>query len=288
MSHNTTQQRSDASETSEASTTDDEQPPDPAQLQAELEELQAENRRLREQYAATQQQTYRHTALGLAGVGLLAGVLGVIITPAQQVLFALAGIGVFAAVLTWFLTPEQFIPVGIGEAVYEPLAENLDAVAGELGLSGNRIYLEQSQGSRLYIPEGETTTVPEELASVFRIGDSPEETGIALQPTGSRLVDEFEETHSGPLPETPAELSTHLVEGLVDGIELATDVETTVDTENNQITFEVTDPQFGSLAQFDHPVQSFLALGVARGLETPVEVEKVLSSADSELVTVRW
>ncbi|WP_256546735.1 hypothetical protein [Halobellus inordinatus] len=285
MSHNAELQRDDATDASEP---DDEQSADPEQLQAQVETLQAENQRLREQYAATQQQTYRYTALGLAGVGLLAGVAGVIITPAQQVLFALAGVGLFAAVLTWFLTPEQFIPVTIGHAVYAPLATNLDAVAGELGLSGNRIYLEQDQESRLYIPEGETTAIPDELDSTFTIGESPEETGISLHPTGRQLVDEFEESHSGPLPDTPSELSSHLVEGLVEGLELATDVDATADPDNHHIIFEITDPQFGSLSQFDHPVQSFLAIGIARGLETPVTVERVSVGDDEEQMTVRW
>ncbi|WP_049987321.1 hypothetical protein [Halobellus rufus] len=226
--------------------------------------------------------------MGLAGVSIVAGGAGVVITAAQQLLFALAGIGAFAAVLTWYLTPEQFIPVEIGEAIYEPLAANLTEISGELGLSGTRIYVETEEGSRLYIPEGSTTDLPESLTNVFVVGDSPQTTGIALQPSGSQLVDEFVQTHTGTLPETPAALSAHLVEGLVEGFELATAIETDITAEQHQLIFEITDAQFGPVSRFDHPIQSFLAVGLARGLDTPVIVEQVRTDADTATIAIEW
>lgn len=257
-------------------------------LEDQLSTLKAENRRLREQYAETQRQTYRRTAAGLAGVGVLAAGTALLVPSAQQVLFALAGIGVFAAVLTWFLTPEHFIPIETTNAIYQPLAANAEDIAAELGLSGTRIYLETDEGSRLYIPEGETTHLPSAFKSAFVIGETPAETGLALQPTGIQLVDEFEHTHTRPLPETPTELSTHLTEGLVQGLELATAIEADVMTDQHKVIFEITESQFGSLSQFDHPIQSFLAVGVARGLETPVTVTKSTTDDGTATVVIDW
>jgi hypothetical protein len=261
---------------------------DPEELRAQLDAIQSENQRLREQYAATRQQTYRRTALGLGGVGVLAALTGLLVTSAQQILFALAGIGLFAAVLTWFLTPEQFIPIDIGDAVYEPLAANLDAVAGELGLSKTRIYFETDRGSRVYVPERASTRLPSKLDSTFVIGDSPMDSGLALQPTGARLVDEFEQSHTGPLPESPRELTTHLIEGLVDGIELATNVDPDVAVDQDRIVFEITEPKLGPLSRFDHPVQSFLAVGLTRGLDTPVYIETIETGDEAARIVVRW
>lgn len=280
-------QRSIETEASDADSNDD-QPADNELLRDRVSTLEAENQRLREQYATTQQRTYRRTAIGLAGIGAVAAGAAVIVTSAQQILFALAGIGAFAAVLTLYLTPDQFIPVEIGEAVYDPLATNLEDITGELGLSGSRIYLETDSGSRLYIPEGDTTNVPTPLTNVFIVGDSPAETGIALQPTGARLADDFERTHTGPLPETPSELSAHLVEGIVEGFELATAIETDVKPDQHRAVFEITGVNFGSLSRFDHPVQSLLAVGIARGLETPVIVDRVTTDAETATVAIEW
>lgn len=285
MSHNTTAEREDGTA---SPSTGEETSAESDDRQTRIAELQAEDQRLRERYATTQRQTYRRTALGLGGVGVLAAGTAVLVPPAQQILFALAGIGLFGAVLTWFLTPEQFIPIDVGDAVYEPLASNLDAVTGELGLSGTRIYVETDRGSRLYIPEKDTKHIPQDLGSTFIIGNSPEASGFALRPTGSRLVDEFEQTHTGPLPDSPRELTTHLVEGLVDGFNLAADIDPDISADEDQIVFEITNPQFGSLSRFDHPVQSFLAVGLTRGLEAPITIEMVATGEDTARISLTW
>lgn len=285
MSHNTT---ADSESHTASSSTGGDSSEEADDLQARITELEAENQRLRDRYTETRQQTYRRTALGLGGVGVITAGIAVLVPSAQQILFVLAGIGFFGAVLTWFLTPEQFIPVDIGDAVYEPLASNLDALTGELGLSGARVYVETDRGSRLYIPEIDTTHIPEEFHSTFVIGNSPETSGLALQPTGSGLVDEFEQTHTGPLPDTPRELTTHLIEGLVDGFELATDIDPDIATDDNQIVFEITNPAFGPLSRFDHPVQSFLAVGLTRGLEAPIAIETVETDEETARVCVTW
>lgn len=260
-----------------------------ATLEAELRQLRAENARLRTRYAETKRSSYHREALALAAVGIGAGVVGAVVTTAQSVLFSIAGIGLFAAVLTWFLTPEQFIPADIGRGVFAPLARNGDAIAGQLGLSATRVYLVTGDGPRLFVPKRDEYELPADadLTDPFVIGDEAT-TGLSLEPAATKLLEEFEETHQGPLPDDARELATHLAEGVTEGLEIATGVDADVDGADGRATFDITTMQFGPTAQFDHPVRSFLAVGMARGLGQPVEAEWTTGDDERVVVTVRW
>ena len=258
-------------------------------IEAELRQLRDENARLRARYADAKRSSYHREALALATVGLVAGLVGAVVTTAQPVLFSIAGIGLFAAVLTWFLTPEQFIPADIGRAVFSPLARDRDAIAGQLGLSAIRVYLVTEDGPRLFVPKRDEYELPPEadLANPFVIGDETT-TGLALEPAAGSLLDEFEETHRGPLPDGAHELAERIAEGATEGLEIATGVDVDVDAAGGRATFDVAGMQFGSSAQFDHPVRSFLSVGMARGLDHPVETEWTTGDDGGVVVTVRW
>lgn len=274
-------------ETDGWASTDPEQRVD--ELRTRVDELEAENRRLREQYAASRRQSYRRTALGLAATGAVAAALALVVPGARQVLFSVAAIGAFAAVLTWFLTPEHVISASVGAAVYRPLAANEDSVTGELGLSARRVYLPADDGGRLFVPEYDSYRLPADPASeTFVVGDTAETSGVSLRPSAQRLFEEFEASHTGPLPDAPDELCAHLIEGLTEGFELADGVDTDVSAAENRATFEIRGCRFGPFSQFDHPVRSFLALGIARGLDVPATVEWETSGADDASLTVRW
>jgi len=89
------------------------------ELTVQIELLRERNRQLREEYLRSQQQTYRHSALGLLGVGLIGLAAGAVFVEARTVLIALGATGVFAGVLTYFLTPERFIAASVSGGVYE-------------------------------------------------------------------------------------------------------------------------------------------------------------------------
>jgi hypothetical protein len=46
------------------------------------------------------------------------------------------------------------------------------------------------------------------------------------------------------------------------------------------VSFGVSNPTIGSLERFDHPVPSFLAVGLARGLDASVAVETTPAEGD--------
>lgn len=91
---------------------------------ARAELLAEENRRLRAEYARTQQTRYRRTAYGLAALGVLAVLGGLLFPNARGVLFALGGTGLFGGLLTLYLTPGQFVAADVGERVYAAMAAN--------------------------------------------------------------------------------------------------------------------------------------------------------------------
>jgi len=244
------------------------------ELAAQLELLREQNRRLRREYARTKRATYRRTALGLFLVGVLAVAGGVVMPTSQTVLFALGGIGVFAGVLTWYLTPERFVAASVGEGVFESVAAVGDRLVGELGLTDDRVYVPRDAPGRvsLFVPQRSDYQVPPDgaLDALFLVTDDPTQRGIAVRPTGQALFAEFERALSGELASPPATLADQLVDGLVEQFEIASSAR--VDVESGRVAVGVAGSVYGDVDRFDHPIASFLATGLARGLETPVMV----------------
>jgi hypothetical protein len=246
------------------------------ELAARIELLEAENRRLRAEYARARRSQYHRTAIGLAAIGAVATLGGIVFPASNTVLFSLGAIGFFAALLTYYLTPERFVAATVGEAVYAAHAENGDAVVSELGLSEQRLYLpleDPTRAATLYVPQEEGATVPpeSELDAVFVVGEDGER-GLSLRPAGGALFVEFERTLAGPLADDSAALADQLADGLVELFELADTVDPDMSPDGTQCTFGITGSAIGSVDRFDHPVGSFLAVGFAVGLDRSVEM----------------
>jgi hypothetical protein len=276
-------QRTDSTDATDAAT-------EQSAIAVERDVLREENRQLRAAYRRAQRTTYRRTALGFVGVGALAVAGGLLFPDARTVLFALGGTGLFAGVLTYYLTPERFLAAGVGHDVYRALADTGERLVDELGLTAHRRYVpaEGPHPAWLFVPQHEGDTVPGEdaLQPLFVVGEEADDRarGVSLRPTGTPLFERFEEGLPGSLAETPGPLATQLADGVVEQFELATNVRTdvardgtgTVDGEDHPadvvVSFGVTDPTIPSVARFDHPIPSFLAVGLARGLARPVDV----------------
>ncbi|WP_129115394.1 hypothetical protein [Halegenticoccus tardaugens] len=269
----------------------DEQP-DPSDLVAQVDLLRAENRRLRQEYTQAKRTQYRRTALGLALVGALATGAAAVFPSAQTVFLVLGGTGLFSAVLTYYLTPERFIAASVGERVYGALADTHAAVTVELGLQDARIYVPTGGDpvARLFVPQYGDHELPdsEELDSVFVASEEERRRGVSFVPTGSALFVEFDRTRTGSLGETPTELADQLVNALVEVFELADGAAVDVDSKDGRATFRVDASAYGSEVRFDHPVVSFLAVGLAVGLSEPVTSEVHDADAADFLVTCRW
>lgn len=271
-----------------------EQKPEKTELAAQVDLLAADNRRLRELLAERQRTQYQNTAAGLFGVGILCGILGSLIPSAATVLFALGGIGVFGGVLTYFLTPERFISADVGQRVYSATAQSFENLCADLGLSDRRIYVVatdddgttgSSPKSWLFIPQTEDTAVPDvgTLDSGFIVEE--DHRGLVVHPTGSGLFAAIQESVTDSLSETPEELCAQLADAVVEDFELATGVEYDVDQANGRISVRFSGALYGDGRQFDHPVVSVIAVGLAAGMRNPVET--IVTENDPLAVTFR-
>ncbi|WP_088901924.1 hypothetical protein [Halorubrum lacusprofundi] len=260
------------------------------ELTVQIELLRERNRQLREEYLRSQQQTYRHSALGLLGVGLIGLAAGAVFVEARTVLIALGATGVFAGVLTYFLTPERFIAASVSGGVYEALATDREAMLDELGLSGSPVYV-PADTPRVYVPETDpvdatdlSLPASDELTHLF-VTDRDGNPGVAMAPTGGPLLEEFTRALTTPLASTPQPLADQLADGLVESFELADGVDTSVD-DGGRVTVEFTGLAYGRIDRIDHPVCSLVATGLAVGLDAPIRVE--VDKTDPPLVTYRW
>lgn len=230
---------------------------------------------------------YRRSVIGFAAVGLVAAVGGLILPGARQVLFAFTGTALFGGVLAYQLSSDRFIEAAVGERLVASAAFNHAAIADDLGLGSDRLYVpgEETQRSRLYVPENSSAAVPADLTRPFV--SEGDEGGLLLEPSGVRLVGEFERAVSGGLSTNPTRLSAQLADGLVEQFELASRVRPIVD--DGRATFRVDDSVLGPVDRFDHPIASFLAVGLAVGLDRTITLDVRPGDDRADwLVTCRW
>lgn len=284
-----------------ASTTQQSEPPARhEELAAQVDLLAAENRRLRELVADAQRSRYRGTAIALCGVGIGCGLLGVVLPAASTVLFALAGTGVFGGVLTYFLTPERFISADVGQRVYTATAESFERLCSELGLSDRRVYVaaetetetetetatQAPTESWLFVPQTQETAIPEPDAFESTLLVEDGHRGLSVRPTGSGLFAAFNNSLTEPLGTTADTVCAQLSDAIVEDFELAQTVEYDTDPDNGRASLQLTEALYGAGNRFDHPIVSLLAVGLATGLEKPVETE--VTATEPLSVTLRW
>ena len=260
------------------------------ELAVENELLREQNRRLREEYLESQQQTYRQSAAALLIVGLIAVGAGVVFPTTRNVFIALGGTGIFAGILTYALTPERFIAETVSEGIYEAVTTDRTAMLDELSIEGSELYLPGGSPT-LYMPAtdehdpADPPDLPADVSSLFVVSDDGTP-GVALSPTGGPLFSAVNRSLTGELGETPTTLAAQLTDGVVDGFDLADGVETDVDPTGGRMTVELSGVAYGRVDRLDHPVCSLFAVGLAQGLDTPVRIE--IEETEPPLVTYRW
>jgi hypothetical protein len=268
---------------------------DAVELAGQLDVLAEENRRLRDEYARARRTRYRRSALGLAVLGTLAALAGVAFPDTRTVLFALAGTGLFAGVLTYYLTPERFLAAAIGRDVYASLADNEADLVTELGLQETAVYVPCESASTppawLFVPHRSDYEVPDDdaLEELFVVTETERSRGVSFRPSSAPLHEEFDRALADDLATEPAALADQLTEGLVEQFELADSATTDVDPEGGRVSIGISGSAYGPLDRFDHPIESFLGVGFARGLTLPVTVETTPADDRADiLVTCRW
>jgi len=242
-------------------------------------------------------------ALLFAASGLIIVVSATVFPDMRTVLFAIYWTFFFAAALLYFLSPERRVRAPVADHVYAELATNEAELVEAYDLQNVQVYLPRS-GSEgiateellawLFVPRHAEFDLPteDELGSLLVASDAEWRRGLGLRPTGSGLFGEFASMLDGEVSDSPSDLAEQLADGLVEGLELADRVTPTVRPGQQRIDFEVANSLYGSIGQFDHPVQSFLAVGLAVGLDRPVLAETTSTDEDQDrfdyVVTCRW
>lgn len=284
------------SSTGASEETDDNDLSESERLAGEVAALQAENDRLREEFARLRQTQYQQTALALMGTGVVAAAGALFVPTARTILLALAGAGIFLGILTYYLAPEAFVAASLGRSVYETFATNVASLASELGLSETRYYVPVGDRPevRLFVPQEENGSIPPAEALEETLVVTETSRGLATRPTGVDLYAEFDRAAQLAEDGSPQELLEGLADALVEQFELVEAIETTVAPETTSeagaVTVGVTGSVYGPPDGFDHPVVSILAVGLARHLERPVETEVEGEEGDSPAarITCRW
>jgi hypothetical protein len=176
--------------------------------------------------------------------------------------------------MTYYLTPERFVPADVSERITADLASNQAALVADLDLQDDRVYVPRADRpvATLFVPRDADYEVPEadDLDGVLVVPEAEAARGVAFTPAGNALFVESESTRDGPLAAGVDRLLDQLTEGLTEGVELVDRAETTVDAANDRVTVRLTGCVHGGADRFDHPALSFLAVGLARGLDSTV------------------
>jgi hypothetical protein len=269
------------------------EPPDRESLVAQRDLLREENDRLRDVVSRLERARHRQSAAILAALAFVA-LLGALAYPAERtVLLALGGTGLFGAVVVRLLVPERSVAPSVGERAYETRAAEHEALAAELDLQDEYVYVptDDRTSVRLFVPQRSEYELPprDACGSTFVLTGEPRQRGVAFEPIGAALIDDLRSTMRRELRTDPVAVADQLADGLVESLELADGAVATVD-DDGRATIGVVDGSYGPLDRFDHPTPSLFAVGLALALDEPVtlSVAEGDGRAADYLVSCRW
>jgi len=245
-----------------------------AELEALVDVLQTENRRLRSDRGHTQKTSYQKTALSLAAVGLVAVIGGIVFPDVRSVLFATGTIGVIGSVMTWHLRPAKTVPIELCEGIYQSASMTLTDIRTDLGLEAVAMYVSFGNRVRGVIPPNRDSTVPDDLAHAFPT-DHKGSKYLTFTPSGLSLVHEIEKIRITDKPQDFVTTVEAVAEGIVEHLEVADKVAISQESENSDLRISVDDPAFGPLTDIDHPVVSTLACAAVQSCDEPIIIETI-------------
>ena len=246
---------------------------------------------------------------GLAAMLFVIG-LGFVLFPllsgesvgAARVMVAMGGIGIFGGVLSYYLTQDRFVAAAVDERIQAAAARNYEGIRADLGLSSRRIYVPvgapvgddtdrplRDHEVRLYIPKQAGLDLQEVTAPAGESVVMTNATGISglsLHPAGGDLFAAFRSTLNAPLETNPQGMYQQLSDAVVEEFDLARSVTAEISPEQDRMSVTFSDVLYDTRPRFDHPLVSVFAVGLAVGLDSPVET--TIPDTDSFSVTFHW
>jgi len=238
-----------------------------------------------------------HSTLGFTVLGTTASAGGLLYEEAamRTVLVAIGATFLLGALLSYTLSSRRYLPAVVHESVYADMATTGWALIETYDLQETLVYVprtDREQVAALFIPEHREYSVPKssELDPLLITDPDGGVRGVSLRPSGDTLYARFEAMLDGDVSDTPVELGVQLTDGLVEGFELADRASPDVSSTDNIVEFAIDGCAYDPSAGLDDPIQSFLAVGLAAGLETPVVVDSTVSGAVQcdYVVRCRW
>jgi hypothetical protein len=197
----------------------------------------------------------------------------------------LSGTVFVAGVLNHLLVSDRELPPAVTESVYTAFASAAENVVSERSLSEHRVYVPSGgrSSARLIVPADGTDPLAREWDSEGAV-DSDD---AVFTPTGEPLYRTYRRARTpSSIADSERSLS-RLGDALDGGFELVDEVSVSVADRTGAVSFEAC--VLPDVDRIDHPVPSFLAVGLAREMGRPVLVEAVRTSTDSSgTVELRW
>jgi hypothetical protein len=261
----------------------------------QIEPRKEENQRLHREHESltrTDGSRWSTVTLGILLVASVGALAGSFLYPAEQtLLLSLGGAGLFVGLLAVAMRPDRS---GLHESVFGVVSRNNTGLVAELGLQDMHVYVpsETDPPGFLFVPQ-QTDFVPpsdDDRGPVSVDVEPDRASGLTLYPTGGPLFRRFEAMQDGAVPTDSGQLAGQLCEALEDGFELAGTAHPVVDGFEGRATVTFAGTAYGPVDRFDHPVRSFVGVGLAVGLERPVTVESISQSERDEGLDVvyRW
>lgn len=259
----------------------------------------------RESATTGSRRRYRGLAALLFVIGIafvLAPLLSDATVGASRVLVAVGGIGIFGGVLSYYLTAGRFVSATVDERIQAAAARNYEGIRADLGLSSRRIYVPVATSTgddtdrsledhevRLCIPKQADLDLQEATAlagvSVV-VTNSTGISGLSLHPAGSNLFAAFRSTLNTPLETDPQGLYQQLSDAVVEEFDFARSVTAEIKSEQDRMSVTFSGVLYDTRPRFDHPLVSVFAVGLAVGLDSPIET--TVPDTDSFAVTFHW
>lgn len=231
-------------------------------------------------------------------LGIVSAIAAISVLPgdSRQLLIAFAGVGLYGGTVLYAIRPAITDTVDSADRVYSALAATGEALQADFDLPEQYSYVPTETIDDGFVPvylvvhaEGAFETARGQRPVIGEPDGGHHRNAITLHPTGAALFDACEELGVADLPADPVELGSQLAEIAVGGLEIASNIDTTVDPDPGKATISVRRPRFGPASRFDHPVASFLGVGFAHGLGVPVSMDAQSKSQNQRYrVTYRW
>jgi hypothetical protein len=211
-----------------------------------IQELERERDQLKERMWKTRGSPLRLIAvlmLTLGGIALVSSVVYLV------TVFAFIGLGLtFWGALLLFIKPSGYLKAELMDSALLSPIMMTDRMLGELGYSGNGIYMrDNKQESFVFVPAENTAEIPTSSQlerNIFLA--SPK--GVILPPPGQSLANFLEEELGGRLTiRELASLQGRLAKVLIENLEIAKDFE--MQLEAGQVRFRFIESAYASLCR---------------------------------------